>query len=196
MKTTVKYLSLALIMLHPAYASVGQEIAPPSLKDLMPPEQYEAAGIDKLNEAEREALAAWLREYMGKNSVATTVEPATVEPAVPAAPAAIAATPTEEVVSAEPASQALDKNWGFSNPPEEESAEPELLYANIEGSFRGWSGKSVFRLDNGQVWRQRRTGRFYYTGDSRRVVIGKNSWGFFEMRLIEADRSVGVSRVK
>ncbi len=196
MKTTAKYLSLALIVLHPAWASAEQEIAPPSLKDLMPPEQYEAAGIDKLTGAEREALAAWLREYMDKNSVATTVVPAAMEPAVPAAPVAIAATPTEEVTSAEPASKALDKNWGFSNPPEEKPAEPELLYANIEGSFRGWSGKSVFRLDNGQVWRQRRSGRFHYSGDDRRVVIGKNSWGFFEMRLIEADRSVGVSRVK
>ncbi len=196
MKTTAKYLSLALIVLHPAYSSAGQEIALPSLKDLMLPEQYEAAGIDKLNEAEREALAAWLSEYIGKNFVATTVKPAAAEPAVPAAPAAITAVPEAEVVSAEPVSKALDKNWGFSNPPEEKPAEPELLYANIEGSFRGWSGKSVFRLDNGQVWRQRRSGRFTYTGDARRVVIGKNSWGFFEMRLIEADRSVGVSRVK
>lgn len=195
MKTNIQSLCVALIALHPAYLLAEQETAP-SIKELMLPEQYKAAGMDKLTEAEREALAAWLSEYVGKNAAATTAAPAAEELAVPAVPVATAPTLSEEVANAKAESKELDKNWGFSNPPQKESEENELLYANIVGHFRGWTGKTVFHLDNGQVWRQRRSGRFNYTGDARRVVIGKNSWGFFEMRLIEVDRAVGVSRVK
>ncbi|MGI9328614.1 MAG: hypothetical protein ACR2PZ_25590 [Pseudomonadales bacterium] len=196
MKTTLKSLCVALIALHPTYSSAEQETAAPSVKDLMKPEQYKAAGMDKLTGEERAALATWLHEYMGNDSVAVTVAPAAEELAVPAAPVTIAPSRTEEVADAESIAEEPDKNWGFSKPPREKSAEKKVLYANIVGSFRGWTGKTVFHLDNGQVWRQRRSGRFNYTGDARRVVIGKNSWGFFEMRLIAADRAVGVSRVK
>jgi hypothetical protein len=31
----------------------------------------------------------------------------------------------------------------------------EPFDAMIVGNFSGWSGKSIFALDNGQVWRQR-----------------------------------------
>ena len=43
---------------------------------------------------------------------------------------------------------------------------------------------------------QRSSGRHTYTGDDNRVVISKNAMGFYEMRLLDADRSVGVKRIK
>lgn len=186
MKMAITQLTVAAVMFQSAFASAGQEGVRPDIKALMNSKQYAAAGIDQLTEAQRAALSAWLYEYVEKTSLTLAAEPE-VEVLSAQVPA---------VVNPEPIAKVLDKNWGFSNPPQQKEEAPEFLYANVEGNFRGWTGKTVFRLDNGQVWRQRRSGRFNYRGDARRVVIGKNSWGFFEMRLIEADRSVGVVRVK
>ena len=97
---------------------------------------------------------------------------------------------------AQPIPAAEDKNFGFPEPPVDSLEDRDALHARILPPFRGWSGKTVFKLDNGQVWKQRTSSRHTYTGDDTRVVIRKNSWGFYEMRMLAADRSVGVKRVK
>ena len=70
------------------------------------------------------------------------------------------------------------------------------LHAIIEEPFRGWSGKTKFKLDNGQIWQQRVSGRYTYSGDDTRVVISVNGFGFYEMELLAAGRSVGVKRIQ
>ena len=71
-----------------------------------------------------------------------------------------------------------------------------VISANIKPPFDGWDGKTVFYLDNGQVWRQRLDGRMAYNGEDTAVEIKKNFLGFYKMRHIASDRSVGVSRIK
>ena len=69
--------------------------------------------------------------------------------------------------------------------------------ARITGDFDGWNGKTVFRLDNGQVWKQRLDGRYRYRGPANpEVRIDKNWLGFYKMTLIDEDRSIGVTRVR
>jgi hypothetical protein len=70
------------------------------------------------------------------------------------------------------------------------------ILADITGDFSGWSGETVFELDNGQVWRQRLRGRFNYPGSERAVEIRKNILGFYWMTHIASGKSVAVSRVK
>ena len=70
------------------------------------------------------------------------------------------------------------------------------ITANINKPFSGWSGKTVFYLDNGQVWQQRVSGRYHYSGENTGVVIDKNLLGFYKMTLIETGNSIGVTRVK
>jgi hypothetical protein len=160
------------------------------LEGIMGPEQYEAAGLHKLTESERRALYLWLRER------------GWMAPTSPAAPpgdgqaAALSGVP--EQVEGSGAVQSPDEaeNFGFPEPPPDPLDNREALRASVLQPFRGWDGKTVFHLDNGQVWQQRRSGRFTYRGDDTRVVITKNSWGFYELRLIDADRSVGVKRLK
>jgi hypothetical protein len=201
-----------------------------SIKALMTPEQYTAAGLDKLSAAEREALYRWLQLYAGKPAAQIVATPPATRPAATAAtvqpvtqstvsntpqeppastPAPIASQPVESAVVVAPApvaaSQAsnespaataeLEKNFGLPEPPDEAEAAYQLRASVLE-PFRGWSGKTVFYLDNGQIWKQRTSGRHTYTGDDNRVVIGQNRMGFFEMRLIAVDRSVGVKRLK
>ncbi|MFT4767253.1 MAG: hypothetical protein ACI8RN_000378 [Glaciecola sp.] len=69
--------------------------------------------------------------------------------------------------------------------------------SSITGEFSGWTGKTVFRLENGQVWEQRLSGRYPYRGPANpKVVISKNFMGFYKMTLVDVDRSIGVSRVR
>jgi hypothetical protein len=173
-----------------------------SIQSLMTPEQYRNAGLDKLTADERRALDSWLQtQTCGVVLSPTTESPAATAPAaitiVPAT--SVTAQPTPEPAAPQ-ASKAIpaaeDENFGFPDPIPETSDESNQLHARVVGKFRGWSGKTVFTLDNGQVWRQRVSGRYTYTGDDTRVVISQNRFGFYDMRLVVADRSVGVSRVK
>lgn len=76
-------------------------------------------------------------------------------------------------------------------------AAPELrIEARIVPPFTGWTGQTVFRLDNGQVWRQRMKGRYLYDGDDTRVVISKNFLGYYMLTLVATERSIGVEPVR
>jgi hypothetical protein len=66
--------------------------------------------------------------------------------------------------------------------------------SRITGEFSGWSGGTIFYLENGQVWEQRLDGRYRYTGPPNpKVRIDRNWLGFYRLTLIESGRSVGVS---
>jgi hypothetical protein len=190
------------------------------IKSLMTPEQYKAAGLDKLSASEREALYYWLQQYAGKPGAQLLVTPTAAEPAAAATSAQAvtntaaskslqepaASIPTQAVAVApavsaqasneeQAASAALEKNFGLPDPQDEAEAAYQL-HASVKEPFRGWSGKTVFYLDNGQIWKQRTPGRHTYTGDDNQVVISENRMGFYEMRLIAVDRSIGVKRLK
>lgn len=79
---------------------------------------------------------------------------------------------------------------------EEKEAERNFeIAAKVVPGLRGWNGKTVFRLDNGQIWQQRMPGRFRYTGSNSEVVITKNMVGGYKMTHVESGRSVLVKRV-
>ena len=71
----------------------------------------------------------------------------------------------------------------------------ESLRTRIVGEFRGWDGETVFRLENGQTWKQRLRGRWFYRATSPEVELRKNFLGYWEMRIVEADRAIGVTRI-
>jgi hypothetical protein len=71
----------------------------------------------------------------------------------------------------------------------------EGIKSRIVGEFRGWDGDTVFRLENGQVWKQRLRGRWFYRATSPEVELKKNFLGYWEMRIVEADRAIGVTRI-
>jgi len=71
----------------------------------------------------------------------------------------------------------------------------EATKTRIVGEFRGWYGDTVFRLENGQTWRQRLPGKWFHKADSPEVEIRKNMMGYWVLRVVSEDRSVGVLRV-
>ena len=70
------------------------------------------------------------------------------------------------------------------------------LEARIVPPFTGWSGQTLFRLDNGQVWRQRIKGHYMFSGEDTRVVIARNMLGFYVMTLVSTGRAIGVEPVR
>ncbi len=70
------------------------------------------------------------------------------------------------------------------------------LRSRISGAFSGWQGNSVFVLDNGQHWQQRNDSVWRTNSDSPEVLIRKNFFGFYEMKLVGTSRVVGVKRIK
>jgi hypothetical protein len=161
------------------------------LETLMTPEQYQAAGLDKLSPAEREALYRWLQHYTDAPEAQLEAAPDTTPPA----PAITATTSSLPDKGAQATAATRAENFGLPDPVDPAAAAYQL-HATIVEPFRGWSGKTVFYLDNGQIWQQRSSGRHTYTGDDNRVIINQNVLGFFEMRLLASDRSIGVKRVK
>jgi hypothetical protein len=70
------------------------------------------------------------------------------------------------------------------------------IVANVIPKFTGWSGKTIFRLDNGQIWKQRMSGSMRYSGDDYSVVISRNFIGKYTMKHVETGRSIGVQRLQ
>jgi hypothetical protein len=128
----------------------------PGIEALMTAQEYEAAGIDKLTDTEREALNHWLIRY--------TVEDSKV------------LLRTDEEVK--------------------KAAQEQEILASIQPPFKGWSGDTIFTLDNGQVWQQRRGGNYHHVGTSTRVRISKNLMGFYRLELLDNGKSVQVKRLK
>lgn len=163
-----------------------------SIRQLMTPDQFRAAGLEKLTDEELRTLEAWLRGQLqpttdaeAESGTPAAIPPPAVQPVPAAAPPA----------SREAVAESLE-NFGLPEPTPAEKDAGKAMQATIVSPFRGWSGKTKFKLDNGQIWQQRVSGRYTYSGDDTRVVISVNGFGFYEMELLAAGRSVGVKRIQ
>jgi hypothetical protein len=59
----VHFLSLACLLASAAHAGAAHAAAAPPVEALMTPEDFSASGLDKLSEAERAHLSAWIARY-------------------------------------------------------------------------------------------------------------------------------------
>ncbi len=73
----------------------------------------------------------------------------------------------------------------------------DRVQSRLLGSFRGWSGNTVFRLENGQVWQQ--TGGGTLAGvnlESPTVTIEKSLFGAWYLRVEGYNSRAKVKRVE
>jgi hypothetical protein len=140
----------------------------PAVRTLMTPEDYSESGLDKLSEAERAHLSEWVERYR---------EGAVIGPEVHKRPSQM--TPDERVVHKKEVAE----------------ARATQIVAKVVPAFKGWNGKTMFRLDNGQQWQQRTTGRLRYSGADSTVTISQNAMGKYVMKHQGTGRAVGVVRV-
>jgi len=149
---------------------------PVDIRNLMNVTQFKHAGLNKLSPDEINTLNTWLNQYLNSRAMPA---PASVRQAA-ATPSSNASSvpPAAESTSAAPASGIA--NFGADTmAPKESSREPNRIESRIAGQFTGWTGDTVFKLENGQVWKQAATG--YYTNiqlDHPQVVIKKLSFGY------------------
>ena len=146
----------------------------PGMKELMSEQEFRAAGLDKLSADELKALNNWLLKY-------TTDDVPELVEEVPELKESIelkAAVTPAPVVAPQP------------------EPEPERVVSRIPGEFKGWTGKTVFKLENGQIWKQRRSGRYYHKMTNPEIEITKNLMGFYEMKVLKTGKRVGVKRIR
>lgn len=139
-------LAALLLVLGVALSSLkGAQPEPefPGVKQVMSPAEYEAAGLGKLDAAERAKLDNFIRNYVAKSN---------------------------EKVATEAVDKAVKEN---------KVKAPEVIESRIVGPFKGYTGTTVFTLENGQRWAQsQRDSAYFPTIDSPPVVIVKSGFGY------------------
>ena len=152
------YLKCALFAILLCQAAAwSDERSFPSIDQLMSPEEFEAAGLHKLNRDERSALEAWLVRYT-----------------------------------------AVDAEKISRSSKEVKAVVDSRLRGNLVGEFTGWSGKTVFYLDNGERWRQVGQARYYPRKKlmSPAVVIHRAILGGYSLELMATGARVRVRQIK
>ena len=193
------YLLLALVIAPQGFAEERNGAVFSAIEREMSAEERRATGIDSLSADELDALNQWLIERFDQvqetvsAEVRDEVREEVREEVLEEVREADAAEREAEIerrvaIEVEAAKQEI-----VDAPPEPAVSEP--FEAVIQGRFSGWSGKTVFPLDNGQVWRQRHGGRYRHTDDDQRVRIYKNLLGMWQMKVLSTGRSVPVRRI-
>lgn len=118
-----------------------------SLEEQMTGKEFTAAGLDRLTERELAVLNDWIRRH----SLATLDTPTSSSP----------------VVAAD-VSEGEDLR-GLKTKSKEKDRTP--ITSRIVGPFRGWDGKTVFKLENGMIWEQADKDKFYIREVENPVAI-------------------------
>jgi hypothetical protein len=74
-------------------------------------------------------------------------------------------------------------------------ATPSVIEARVEGNFEGWSGETIVKLMNGQIWQQTEYYYEYHYAFMPDVVIYKSGSGY-KMSIKGVGKAVGVKRLR
>lgn len=66
---------------------------------------------------------------------------------------------------------------------------------NIDGNFNGWEGETIFKLQNGQVWKQDEYDYEYNYDYSPSVLIYDSGYGY-RMKVEGIESTIAVKRIK
>lgn len=143
-----------------------------SLEEQMTGKEYTAAGLDKLSQAELDALNAWIRRH----SLATLDAPAA------SAGGSVAADKTG------------DQRGIKTKSKEEDRTE---ISSNLVGKFSGWDGKTVFKLENGMIWEQADKDKFFIREvENPAVIIKPAMFGTWRLSIVGHSSECRVERIQ
>lgn len=154
------------------FASFSSGLHAQSLREQMTEEQFSRAGLNKLSEEELAYLNDWMSGKVDaeKERVVNEIIPE-----------------GDDRFGAE---ETIKRNVDRIRP------EPAALTARISGPFDGWNGETVFRLDNGQVWKQAQRGKFAVRLEDPLVTIEKGLLGAYFLSVEGFGSRVKVKRLK
>lgn len=164
------------------------------LRDIMTVSAFDQAGLDKLSKAQLASLNAWLSNYIrslcanpttsasgGAAAVAVPKgsSPASQPPASAKGSPPHSATPAggQPMATPAPAQASAAGAAAFGAPPQQRKV-PNKIESRIIGEFHGWTGDTVFKLENGQVWKQAGPGFFETDLKNPKVTIKKLLIGY------------------
>ncbi len=167
------------------------------LRAQMSASEFEAAGLHKLSAQELKRLAEWIEAQAGRDpSAARSVDQVRQTEDASVTQRALK-TDSSDSPKVEVEQKSPQQRFGQEQLIVEPKADvPESIASRINGNFRGWTGNTVFRLENGQVWQQRVGGK--YRSPSRtnpEVVVERGRFGYY-LKVVETGRSVGVKRIR
>ena len=87
----------------------------------------------------------------------------------------------------------VGRSW-FAN--RESDGGTQQMQSRYDGEFTGWSGNTLFRLENGQVWKQSQSGRVDFRASRPLVTIKRSTLGSYRLNVQGLDQSIRVERVK
>ena len=150
------FIALCVLSPIPAWAQTAEF---PGVEKTMSPQEYDAAGLQKLTADERARLDEFIRRFVASsNQVA--------------------------------AQKAVDRAVK-----ERKATPPEIIQSRIVGPFTGFTGSTVFTLENGQRWRQSQPdSRYFPKVESPPVIIVKDQIGY--RMYIAGGGDTRVSRVR
>ena len=126
-----------------------------SVQELMTPDEFKAAGLDKLSEDELQHLDAWLQGYR------QTAEKRVSEQAEKKA--------TEEIKKAKEEVKAQAPKLMV-----------ERVLSRVDGTFMGLTGRTVIKLEDGTVWKQANLDDRYHSPvtDHPMVSVSHSAFGY------------------
>ena len=187
--TAIGITSFMMIFTGLALASESDNI-----ESAMSAEERVKSGVDTLTAEQRQFLNNWLKENYDRRteSVVTRTTP-DEQSASTEQPTKLEATP--EAIVAE-----VDRRVAAKLADKRESEKTKQSDSNFEArltsDFTGWTGKTIFKLDNGQVWRQRSSANYRHRGSDTRVKFKKNWMGGWEMTVVSSGKTVLVRKVQ
>jgi hypothetical protein len=186
--------TLACVLLSTAVAADK----PADVRDLMSATQFHQTGLDTLSPQQLVALNAWLASYAQAASSTRETFPViasgvSIAPTV-AASAPLAPTPAAPAPTPAPAA-ASTARFGQEMLSPQTRAEPARIESTIPGHFIGWRGSTVFKLANGQVWKQADSSSFETDLQDPQVVIKRLGFGYL-LTLTGHGATVFVRRVQ
>lgn len=141
-------------------------------------------------------------DYLDRRPAPTlSGETSQLPPAREVPPPAPAARPVEQPV-AEPGRVAATPARAAQKPADDfgleqqRDDEKKFIRSRLDGEFTGWSGRTLFRLENGQVWRQSEPGRFRTQMDRPLITIERGVFNSYRLKVEGLNRSVRVKRVR
>lgn len=164
----------SLVVSSPAPATNEPALRPrQDLRELVSGEQFRSMGLHKLDEQELEKLNIWLYGHV------QTERQEAVREVVPEG----------------------DESFGLEDIPSRVmkifTQQPEHIESRLlNENFRGWDGKTVFYLENGQVWKQIDKRRFVFPVEKPEVEIRKGLSGAYYLKLKNKGSQTTVRRIK
>lgn len=77
----------------------------------------------------------------------------------------------------------------------EASASPDVIETYIDGTFEGWDGETIFKMDNGQIWQQSSYAYIYHYAYHPKVPIYRTGSGY-KIKVDGVSDTISVTRIK